>query len=497
MKVQTGWKKAGVVRRAAVLGLCFALFSIQPTLGGAAVVTHTFAAANLTFASPIAQFFDYTDGTATQWADTADFDAGSYTATNGSAVPGSVVLNRIGPTGVGAPDAAIDWWDTDWTNRRCFEIDHTATDATTVTEYQLRLPFPIEQLVTDGFVQPDHGDLRMISADGSTALPLWPDDTEPDVLWTQVDTITAGATGSVCLYYGYSPGTAISPANHSEDSIFSYTAAQTIYYTVSDVYSTGTVPINLISFVPDNEVTRDDGTAVTLAAAGDADTFDASGNAPGSSFDVLGPISAAGSGDGVGSLVPISFAGTSFISPINRDSQQFSFVAPFGDADVTLYDGATAVATFTVVAGTPYTHSADDISPGNAALIESDRPILVTHRSDVGGDATALYPAAGGDFFAVKSSSLLIGYNTDGTTVAVSASDGATPTAAGDRGDFSALTGGTTQGGGSADGVKLTAAEPVGVAMHEDGDGNESVMATPSFELSSSYWIPGCSAANS
>ena len=290
MKVATGWRQAGVVRRALVLGLSFMLFTIQPTLGGAAIVTHSFAAASVDLATPLADLYDYSTGTEVAWTAQAEFDAGTYVQTNGSAVPGSVVLNVIGPVGVAEPSPAITWWDTDWTNRHCYTVDHTEPGATSVTEYQLRLTFPLETLADDGFVQGDFADLRAIATDGSTSLPLWVDDAAPDTLWVRLDTISAGASADLCIYYGYAPGTATAPGNHTELSVFSYTAPQPVYYAVSDAYAAPGSEINMVTFTDGNEVTRSGGTALNLAAAGDLGTFDAVGTAPGSAFAVLGPI---------------------------------------------------------------------------------------------------------------------------------------------------------------------------------------------------------------
>lgn len=479
-----------MLRRAVVLGLCFALFTIQPTLGGAAVITEAFSATSISVTPAFADFYAYSGGTTTTWTSTTDFDTGTYTATNSVEVADSVVLDRIGPTGVVAPDPSVTWWDTDWTNRRCYEIDHTDPDATTVAEYQLRIDFPVETLVTEGFLQADLGDLRAVGADGTTSLPLWPDDTQPDTLWVQTDTITATATTDLCLYFGYGPGVATSPANHTEAAVFTYTTAQDIYYTVSEVFSAPGAAINVVSYIDSNEVTRSDGTTSTLATAGDLATFDALGNTAGSVFSVLGPVGAAGVGDGADSLVPISFAGTSFVAPISRDAQQFSFVAPFTDATVDLYDATTLVASFTVTAGTPYTHTTNDISAGNTAIIESDTPVLVTHRSDVGGDAVSLYPAVSEDFLAIHSSEILVGFNTDASQVDVAGSDGAIGAATGNRGEAALIAGGSPQGGVAGDGLLLAPTQPVGIVMHEDGDGNESVSGLPLSELGAHYWVP-------
>ncbi len=477
-----------MVRRAVVLGLGFVLFTIQPTLGGAALVTHTYSQAAITVTTAVAEFYDYNSASTVAWTNTADFDGGSYVSTNATDVPDAVVLDRIGPTGVVAPDPAVTWWDTAWTNRRCFDLDHTATSTTTVTEYQLRLSFPIESLVTDGFVQADLGDLRALGADGTTPLPLWVDDTEPDTLWVQMDTITAGDTTDLCIYYAHESGAATRPSNHTEAAVFSYTTAKDIYYAVSSIHTAPGTPVNVVSYTDSNVISRDDGTSIPLAA-GDLGTFDAVGTTPGSVFSVLGPISATVVVDGGDSLVPISYAGTSFLAPISRDLQHFSFVAPFGDASVDLYDGTTLVATFNVASGLPYSHTVGDIRPGNTAIIESDVPVLVTHLSDTGGDAIALYPAQAGAFYPVRSSSVLVGYGTDTTAVAVAGSDGSLAAAPADRGVAITIGGGTVAGGTASDGLLLSADQPVGVISHDDGDGTESVTVLPRSELNSRYLL--------
>jgi hypothetical protein len=489
MKVQTGWRRQAVVRRALALGVCFLLFATQPGLGGAAVITQSFLRGNVSVAPPLVELYDYSGGTANTWTSTADFDTGTYTDANGTEVNGSITLDRIGPTGVAAPDPGVPWFDTDWTNRSCYQIDHTAAGATSVTQYPIRVSFPITTLVAGGYVQADYGDLRAIGADGSTSLPLWVDDTEPDTIWIQVDQITAGATSDVCVYFGYAPGTAGVPANHTEASVFTYSTPKDLYYTVSDVFTDPGADINVVSYADGNEVALD-GTAAIALDAGDLTTFAAADATPESVISALAPVAAVGIGDGADTLVPISFAGTSFVAPISRDAQTFSFFAPFGDATVDLYDGATAIDTFTVPAGTAYTYSTTDITDGNAAIIESDVPVLATHRSATGGDAFPLYPATPGDFYAVRSTAVVVGYNTDDTNLQTTASDGAVAGATGTRGGTTVVVGGGEQGGGSGDGIHLTADQPVGVIEFDDGDGTDSSVVLPASELDSEYWIP-------
>lgn len=483
--------RASLRRRASVLGVAFLLFLVQPGVGDAAVVTQAFTATTVTVNPPLVAVYDYTGAATRTWTTRADFDAGTYVNTNGSVIVDSIVLNRIGPAGVTAPNGAIAWWDTQWNNRRCFTIDHTNPAASSVTEYQLRLGFPLDALGTAGLLQSDYGDLRAVANDGVTQLPLWVDDTASDTIWVQVDAITAGATSDICLYYGYNAGVAAPLANHTETAVFSYTTLKPIYYAVSDLYDTPGAGVSVVTHTAANTVERSDGTSVTLAAAGDRTQFDAAGTNSGSVFSVLGPISSHGDGNGLDTLVPISFAGTRFVVPTSRDVQSFSFYAPFGDANVEIFDGATSLTTFTVPAGTAFTPTAGDITGANAAIIESDVPVLVTHATTIDyRDSLSVYPVTDQDLYGVRSTELRVGFDTAAGSVAVEQSDGSTSTLAGNRGDTATLPGGTAAGGGPADGIRLIPAQPVAAISQDDGDGFDSTVLLPGIELGSSYWIP-------
>ena len=474
------------MHRAFVLGLCFALFTLQPTLGGATIVQNDYSRTTITVAAPVANFFDYAQASSAVWSTTADFATGALTGATNS--DDSITLTRIGPPGVELPTASISWWDTDWASRQCFAIDHANPAATTVIEYQLRLEFPIEMLVDGEFVQADLGDLRAVSSGGSGPLPLWIDDTTENTIWVQMDSIAAGTTENLCIYYGYREGIAATPANHTEAAVFSYDTPHPIYYAVSSNHTVSGADINVVTYTDGNEVVRSDGVSAVLTATGDLVTF--VGTTTGSAFSVLGPISANTAADGLDTLVPISFAGTHFAIPISRDNQQFSFLAPFGDAIVELYDGPTLAATFPVTSATPYTHVADDTTPGNTAIVESDVPVLLVHTSEVGGDSLAVYPARPGDFYGVRSTELLIGLGTDATAIEFSASDATTGTTGGNRGEAVSVDGGAVQGGSLADSILLSTDQPVAVVAHEDGDGSESATVLPAAELGSRYWIP-------
>ena len=68
-----------MVRRVIALGLSFALFTLQPTLGGAAVIEQSFSRAAITVSGPIVTIHDYTNAGATAaWTSQSDFDAGVF-----------------------------------------------------------------------------------------------------------------------------------------------------------------------------------------------------------------------------------------------------------------------------------------------------------------------------------------------------------------------------------------------------------------------------------
>ncbi len=497
MRAQTSHKRPRAARhRAAVPAVALALtLMVLPTTASGTVAPLSYARAVLAGQPARTGFYDYTTGTPHTWTSQADFAAGTLAGTREDLVPGSLTLDPIGPPGTTLPDLATPWWDKDWATRHCYDVDHTLPGATTVDEYQVRLPLDLAGLIGAGLLQADAGDLRAVAADGTTQLDLWvegPLSSGQGVVWVQVDAIPAGGTTEFCLYHGYQPGVAAPLPNHSAAAVFTHTTRKPIYYAVSGRYATNPAAVAVVSMVPANQVERDAAPPVALAAAGDRTTFPAAGTSPATVFSVLGPVTSRGDANGFDTLTPISWAGTRFAVPTSRATQRFSFYAPFADAAVSIYNGGAAVpyASFVVPAGTPYTHPAGDVTGANTAIVESTAPVLLTHVTTNARDAVAVPPATGAALLGVRSRNVRVGVTADGTTVTVRRSDGTTQTYNHNRGDTRAVAGGGAQGGGPADGFEVSATAPVGALQQADGDGNESAMFLPASELGSEYWLP-------
>ncbi len=477
-----------------VLLLAAALVA-PPAPAQASVHTDNFMRGRFSPMPPRVEFYDYSDGAPAAWTTQGDFTAGTLTGVSATQIPGSLTLTPIGPSGVGLPDPATPWWDQAWNTRHCYGIDHTAPGAVDVTEYQVRLSLDLAGLTGAGLMQADAGDLRAVAADGATQLDLWvegPPSSAQATVWVQVDSIPGGATTQFCLYYGYRAGTASPLPNHTEAAVFTHSERKPIYYAVSERYASNPSTLAVVSLVDGNSVQRDAGPPTALATAGRRTTFNAAGTSPASVFSVLGPITSRGTGNAYDTLVPISWAGTSFAVPTSRATQRFSFYAPFADAAVSIYNGGAGApyASFVVPRGTQYTHAAGDVTGNNSTVIESSTPVLVTHVTTNGRDAVAVHPAGADRWYGVRSQNARIGFTHNGTGLTVRRSDGSTQIYTNNRGQTRAIGGGGNQGGGAADGFLLIPDEAIGALSQADSDGLESAVFLPEDELNAEYWIP-------
>lgn len=484
-------------------GLTFAFMLSQPGVAAGDVVTDDYQRSDVAIAGPLGGVYEYSKGSVASWSSTAEFDAGTHVGTSARDATDSLTLDRIGPSGVTAPDLTTPWWDAAWGTRQCFGVTHPGS--TSVTEYPLAVSFPLNALVTAGLLQPDFGDLRAIAADGTTELPLWAE-TAYQQVWVQVDAIAAGGTTSFCLYYAYESGDAAVPTNHGEGPVFTYSTEKPIYYTVQSTYA-GTQPVTVASYVANNTITRDTGGSTSSLTLGEGELGRFGGNAATTVYRVRGPIASRGGAAGNDTLVPISWAGTRFVVPSYRTAtpaqqQRLSFYAPFTSTVVEIFGGIDPVplATFKVAAGTATSwleSPLDAIDVGESVVVTSSAPILAYHATDNGEDAFPLYPLTGQDLYGV-SSTARIGFEGSAvggtaTSAQVLRSNGASATLSGLRGEQIDLPG-SPGGGGNADGlrVRLTGGPGnAGVAAISQGDGTgrDATTFLPQRELDSRYLI--------
>ena len=433
-------------------------------------------------------FYDYGDATAvsapgdTAWAD------GAFAGARSDLVPDTLTLDHYGTV---PADPAEPWWDDAWRSRRCFDVDHTTVGATTEDGYQVRVLIDTQTPIAAGEFDVDAEDLRAARHDGVgfVDLDLWVEpgtlDSLATVVWVQLDQLTAGVTTDLCLYWN-NPDP-VSPSS-DQAAVFSYDSAQTLYYTVSDAYGPGADRVDVAPLLAGTQISLDGAPAVT-AGAGEVVSFTVNG--PDSSYATTGPIAGVGADDGQDGLVPAAFAGTTFVVPTDRDAQTFSVRSPWASSDIEILDGSTPTASLTVAPGDGTVTVAADVTAPHAAVVRSTNgvPFLLTHRSDVGGDAVVGVPATTDDLVGVQSQQARLGYGAAGGDGDVQRSDGTEELVSGTP-DASDVFGPSPAAGGGP-GVRITALDVAsGALQQDDGDGGESTSFWPVGELGDRYLLP-------
>lgn len=417
--------------------------------------------------------YDYTSGTPVTYTSQADFTGGTLTGTTATANPGSVSLSGV-----------ASWWNDSWGYRKCVTVDHTTVGTSTVTEYPVSVTIDTAALIAAGKLQASGADLRAISSTG-TVIPMWLEgtiNTTTTVVWAQLPTITAGATVQFCLYYGNATATSVSDPL----APFTYTSFKSIYYPVSRNYASAPTTLKVASFGPANQV-KTGATTIALPTAGATGTF-ASGIAqPSQAIQVLGPINGRGTGNGFDAIVPISFAGTSFVVPlIYLATSTLSILAPYGTATVAVSYGGTPLAgsPFTVAAGTSFL---TPNFPSNtvAAVVTSNVPVLVSHVNTASSMAAIPLTASTSTWYGVLNTWADAGFSAAGSAT-FRLSDGTSQTVVGAAGGDTYITGSGTAGGAANEGLAVTGTVPI-TAYVDSGD---AATFLPVGELSSQYVLP-------
>ncbi len=499
--------------RSVLTGVVFGAIIGLPVASIAAVRTQNFVRGDVTVEGPRVEAYDYQNGSTQTWSGSAEFDFGTLTDTITDLTDSAgdpldhLTLEPVGPAGTVAPDlTAMPWPDLDWRTRQCHTLDHTDPNASTTADYVHRVEIDLAALMTDGLIQSDLGDLRVIDGTGGP-LTFWADEADGAV-WVKLPSLPAGTTTEFCLYYG-AQTTQAPIAGNTEAAVFSTSTATPVYYAVHTRYGTGT-SIDVASYIDGNQVSVDGGTPVTID---DGELVTIDDIVPGSVISSTGPITARARGNGFDSLVPISWAATEFVVPSERDRQRLSFFAPFADAEVTVYDSdeTTPLAVVTVPVGTAVwvEPDTDPVDGNDAILVESDEPILMVHdqsgATQSNRDGRDTYPVApflDEEWFGVSSSTRLAA-DTTVTHIDQYQSNNAVETdRALDRGERINAGSAGGDGGGPQSGTYLrldtdTVGDPpaspdaaFAAISQADGDGSESVTFFPRSELNSRYLVP-------
>lgn len=380
-----------------------------------------------------------------------------------------------------SPTIARDsWWDTDWQYRKPVTVTENA--GTTLAEYQVKVSIDTASLVNDGKLRSDCADLRAAD-DAGDAIDYWLEsrcNTADTIIWLQIPSLASGTDTNAYLYYG---NPSIASTASDEMAVFSYTAARTVAYIVSDINAAATLAIT-----PFRDGTSvKDGSSTKSVDQGVVVTFNPSTHTEATVVQSNKPIMGSFGSETCDAVAPVALAGTTFTTRIDRGTQVFNFVSPFGSANVVIKEGSSLnqKASFQVSSG-GHEKSSTDITDGKAVVITSDIPVLAYHYGST-YDAFALVPADT-DFWGVPSTQLQIGIIEDGTSFTVYQSSGTSNSYSYDSGDALEITGFSSQGAGTA--VHIVSNKPIGANGLADGDGGEAQFFLPEEELGTEYVIP-------
>ncbi|RME53525.1 DUF2341 domain-containing protein [Candidatus Woesearchaeota archaeon] len=402
---------------------------------------------------------------------------------------GGDVVNATVHTKVIKATYEFDWWNENWTYRTPVTIQENSGN--NLTEYQVNVTIDTQALISSGKLNSDCSDLRAVDSSGNLLdfyieeNPTYTCNTSATTIWVKASALNASTTSYLFLYYG-NPSATTSQSLMNET--FSYSTKQSIYYVV-DSFAATTSTVSVTPFYNGTSVQA--GTTSLSLNKGDVGLISNTQLTQAGAITTDKPVQPTHDGEG-DALVPISFAGTTFVYRIDRSSgsnvNTFHILAPFNDTSVQIFYGTnwgTLLESHNITKGNVVSTTTD--TPNNVAvLISASAPVLVFHvESGQGDDAFPFYPATT-DWWGVPSGSIEIAALENGTTATIYWSDTATPTTVSlDAGDEHISGGHGTQG--SAPAAHVVSNKPIGVKQIADGDGTESVTFLPESELAKEY----------
>lgn len=408
------------------------------------------------------------------------------------------------------PDTSeVDWWDDDsdsstkydWRYRKCFSIDLTDPSAISLSEYQIYLDFDTQTPISEGKMLPDGADIRFVDSSDTIIDHFIADDinTTSTRIWIQPDSLPAGQVTEICMYYGFVPyledpiPANLPTTNSDRESVFTYSSLTDIYYTVSDFISNSIT--NFASYFDSTQVAVDlfSGTLDQY----DSETYPSSTNlTQTTSFQTTAAINGAYIDNPTDSLVPAAAAGTEFVYYMDRNTNEFSFVSPYCDANIEVRNGNLNIVTggsFTVTQGSFFNLTTDNSAANglpndDTVIIESTNscPFYAYHNTTADQDNFPMWPAST-EWYGVGSATAYIGVLQDTTNINIFRSDGSTLATTLNRGDGTTFAGATQ---GNTFSHRIVADQPIGVNQLADGDGTDATTFVPFLELGYKYMIP-------
>ncbi len=395
-----------------------------------------------------------------------------------------------------AHNFASYWWNKSWNYRMPITITNTSA---VQQEYQIILKIDTQSLINAGKMNSSCRDMRFVD-DTNTPIPYYLENSTTigcnsttTYIWVKVPYIDSTENTTIFMYYGNPNATSLS----SKYDVFNFSSPQPIYYIVQNLLD-NPGDLKIVSFRDNNNITIE-GNYYLLNETDTTTVADTLYN-QNSSLDSTKPIFASGNGDNQDAVVPISFASKEFVNIIGRGSQQWSIYSPFGDAEITVYDGNngagfTLVGTsFTVTQGSASTTAREIAGTSTSSTIQNtfrvnaSLPVLLFHHDSGGRDAMPVYPLA--DELYCFVTRYHIGWLHDGTYCQILDSQGGNTTGIWNASDEYWKDYGTATRGEQGVGVHIVCNDSVGSHEYADEDGSESAVCLPEWELDNEYYIP-------
>lgn len=459
--------------RRLIAGLFAAILATASPAGAATIDNAMEGRVN---ADPGLLIYEYGSGVQTSVDTAIEWNQGTHLNT---AVAGdSLTLTSNAPAG---------WWDIAWASRRCYGVTSAGSNGT-LTEYQVALELDTQTEIAAGRMAPDASDLRAVM--GTSLQTMWlegPTPSTASTVWVKFASLPTG-TSTVCLYWNNPTATSVS----DKAGVFSYSTPRPLYYTVLDTWPSDT--LSMVSYTDGNQVST--GGAPSIRNRGVVVTQ--TGLTPNTVISATGPLAGSGlasGGSGADSIVPIALAGTSFVIPSSRASNQIVVYAPFGNSLVRVYHGPQTPPnrTFNGVVSantsTTITGSGDlNTSSTESISITATSPILVMHRTSVGTDVYPVPPATTEPLYGIASTRAKWGTVAAGSST-VRFSNGTVSTMTGTDGSLVTSPNLGSNGNGEA-GASTGATSEQALIQQADGDGSESTAWLPADLIDNEYFIP-------
>jgi hypothetical protein len=385
-----------------------------------------------------------------------------------------------------------------WSGR--FPVTFTNNSSQTLTNYTIALEVSGNASFFSN-LQSFGEDFRWAgpTGDGSDNLEYWVEEFDSAgqeaKIWVRFPgPIPPAATETLYAYVD-----ATTPTGSTGDylGIFRYPSPEVHYYPVDDTWIAGTN--QGVSGTPSNSI-NDSNSTSTIGFQSFFSLPLGSTLLSADSFATTNPISGTFTADNTDAIAPLAFAGREFTSYVIRGNQEFDFYAPFGTANVAIFESTTSgwsLLTSTTVNSGQHVGIAEDITDNSSLRISSTQPIIAKVYSQQ-GDSQLLYPTESGFnertgeyvIHGIGSSNMYISAISNNTNITIYRSDGTQTTALlNNSNDFSYSESGSG-GQGSALAYTVVADGPIAGSSIADGDGTETVAFWGDRELSKTYVLP-------